>query len=191
MSQADGLSEIALDESSANKRLAYADPPYPGLSRSHYGKHKDFAGEVDHSILFATLEEYDGWALSTNNKNLRPVLSLAPDGARVAAWCNPNSQPWQSRGVTPSWEPVIYRPAREIVPGRARIRDYLLAHSNSGFLDRAGEHKIIGQKPPWFTEWVLELLGAVPTDELHDLFPGSGAVARAWESWRNQTRIAI
>ena len=37
-------------------RLAYADPPYPGLSRRYYGDHPDFAGEVDHAELLARLQ---------------------------------------------------------------------------------------------------------------------------------------
>lgn len=30
-------------------RIAYADPPYPGQARKHYGQHPDYAGEVDHN----------------------------------------------------------------------------------------------------------------------------------------------
>lgn len=41
-------------------KFAYADPPYPGQARKHYGSHPDFGGEVDHSDLIAQLErDYD------------------------------------------------------------------------------------------------------------------------------------
>ena len=30
----------------------------------------------------------------------------------------------------------------------------------------------------------FEVVGARPEDELHDLYPGTGAVTRAWLSWR-------
>jgi hypothetical protein len=39
---------------------------------------------------------------------------------------------------------------------------------------------LVGMKPAAFCEWMLELLGATRGDELDDLFPGSGAVARTW-----------
>lgn len=36
----------------------------------------------------------------------------------------------------------------------------------------------VGAKPPAWTRWVLGLLGADPfTDEIVDLFPGSGSVS--------------
>src|SRR5690606_29922144 len=72
------------------KRLAYADPPYPGLARRYYGDQPSYAGEVDHAALIAQLVGYDGWALSTSAKALRDVLPLCPPAARVAAWVKPN-----------------------------------------------------------------------------------------------------
>lgn len=38
-------------------------------------------------------------------------------------------------------------------------------------------------KPPEFSVWMFRLLGARRGDELVDLFPGSGAVTRAWERY--------
>jgi len=46
-------------------RLAYADPPYPGLA--HYYPEKR---EADHPQLVSRLAAYDGWALSTSHKAL-------------------------------------------------------------------------------------------------------------------------
>jgi hypothetical protein len=37
-----------------------------------------------------------------------------------------------------------------------------------------------GAKPAAFCWWLFDLLGALPGDDLVDLFPGSGGVARAW-----------
>lgn len=88
-------------------RLAYADPPYPGKSRRYYGKHPDYAGEVDHARLIAQLAEFDGWALSTSAQALQSVLAMCPDGARVAVWVR-GERPTRSGAPLNAWEPVIY-----------------------------------------------------------------------------------
>jgi hypothetical protein len=41
-----------------------------------------------------------------------------------------------------------------------------------------------GRKPETFCFRLFEWLGALPTDDFHDLFPGSGAVGKAWTKWR-------
>ena len=38
----------------------------------------------------------------------------------------------------------------------------------------------MGAKPAAFCWWLFDLLGALPGDELVDLFPGSGGIGRAW-----------
>lgn len=43
---------------------------------------------------------------------------------------------------------------------------------------------LTGAKPEKVCHWAFEMLGARPDDELADLFPGTGAVTRAWETWR-------
>ena len=88
-------------------RLAYADPPYPGLSRRYYGDHPDFAGEVDHRRLVEQLSTFDGWALSTSARALQDVLALCPPGSRVAVWVR-GERPTRSAGPLNAWEPVIY-----------------------------------------------------------------------------------
>jgi hypothetical protein len=40
--------------------------------------------------------------------------------------------------------------------------------------------RVVGAKPAAFAGWLFELLGALPGDQLDDLFPGSGGIARAW-----------
>lgn len=88
-------------------RLAYADPPYPGLSKRYYEGHEDFAGEVDHAELIRRLSTYDGWALSTNERSLQYVLGLCPRGVRIASW-HRGERPTRSAGPLNAWEPVIY-----------------------------------------------------------------------------------
>jgi len=66
-------------------RLAYADPPYIGQARKHYGPD---AREVNHELLVNHLREFDGWALSASSPSLAKILPLCPE-ARVAAWVKP------------------------------------------------------------------------------------------------------
>ena len=55
------------------RRFAYADPPYVGQARRHYGRE-----EVDHRALIAQLEMYDGWALSCSSPSLQTLLPALP-----------------------------------------------------------------------------------------------------------------
>ena len=57
-------------------RLAYADPPYIGLSRKYYGDQSSFAGEVDHRELVSRLASYDGWALSCSSASVPAIAAL-------------------------------------------------------------------------------------------------------------------
>jgi hypothetical protein len=164
-------------------RLAYADPPYPGQAKRHYADHPDYAGEVDRAELVERLALYDGWALSTSVPGLQEVLALCPADVRIASWHITNSEPPGNRGTWHwSWEPVIVRAAR---PPAITIRDVLRHHAPHGFFG----NEITGQKPVAFCEWVFRLIGAEPGDELDDLFPGSGAVAKAWQGYDRQLAI--
>jgi len=46
--------------------------------------------------------------------------------------------------------------------------------------------RVIGAKPAAVCRWIFTLLGAGPGDTLDDLFPGSGAVGRAWAAYTAQ-----
>jgi len=155
-------------------RLAYADPPYPGKARL-YRDHPDYGGEVDHAALIARLAEYDGWALSTSAQALPAVC---PPGVRVAAW-HRGERPTRSRWPLHAWEPVIYCGGRQLVTG-ARRADSLVC--GVGPLDTL-PGRVIGAKPAAVCRWIFALLGAAPGDRLDDLFPGSGAVGRAWDAY--------
>jgi len=189
-------------------RLAYADPPYPGKAWL-YRDHPDYAGEVDHAALIARLAAYDGWALSTSAAALPAVLALCPPEVRVAAWVR-GERPGRSRWPLNAWEPVIYAGGRQQVSrsdavGARRVADDDPSHSDDVGKRRLADAspgtrparrvdtlvhgvtpyttlpgRVNGTKPAAFCRWVFELLGAAPGDSLDDLFPGSGAVARAW-----------
>jgi hypothetical protein len=165
-------------------RLAYADPPYPGKAWL-YRDHPDYAGEVDHAALIRRLSTYDGWALSTSAAALPAVLALCPAGVRVAAW-HRGERPTASRWPLNAWEPVIYHGGRPADPSRvdtvlqARRVDSLV-HGVAPMTTLPG--RVIGAKPAAFCRWVFDLLGAASGDTLDDLFPGSGAVARAWRTY--------
>lgn len=169
-------------------RWAYADPPYPGLAR-YYADHPDFGGEVDHAALVSSLEagHFDAWSLSTSSKALSMVLSICFDyGAdvRVGAWFR-GSRPGRSHGPRQAWEPVIYRGGRRD-PSREYSDDALVHHARPRLTDPG---HVIGAKPAAFAFWLFDLMGALPGDELVDLYPGSGGITRAWSRFAEASRL--
>lgn len=162
---------------------AARDPPYPGKS-FYYRDHPDYGGEVDHVALIRRLSAYDGWALSTSAAALPVVLGLCPPGVRVAAW-HRGPRPTASRYPLSAWEPVIYHGGR---PVYGPLRTDSLVHGVSPLTTLPG--RVTGQKPAAFCRWVFDLLGAAAGDTLDDLFPGSGAVSRAWAAYARAERDA-
>lgn len=156
-------------------RFAYADPPYIGRAKRYYGGQESYAGEVDHAALIASLEAsgYDGWALScaVDVPSLRQVLSLCPDRARLCPWVKPGAAPPASRGLHNMWEGLIVVGGRQEPPGKC---DWLRAQPA-----RFGGD-LHGRKPIAFIAFLWNVLGALPGDELDDLFPGTGIVGKAW-----------
>lgn len=166
-------------------RLAYADPPYPGKAWLYRG-HPDYAGEVDHAELIGRLAaQFDGWALSTSAEALPAVLGMCPPSVRVAAW-HRGQRTAASRYPANGWEPVIYCGGRQ-VPGRKRADSFVCPPSPTTTLPG----RVIGAKPAAFCRWVFDLLGAEPGDEFTDLFPGSGAVGRAWRVFASLPVLAV
>lgn len=162
-------------------RLAYADPPYPGLSRRYYSQHPDYAGEVDHPALIRSLSRFDGWALSTSAEALPEVLASCPPGVRVAAWVR-GERPTRSARPLNAWEPVIYFGGRALMvePSGQRRLDALVHVSRPRTTDA---RRVIGAKPAKFAGWLFALLGALPGDDFTDVFAGSGGIARAWRHY--------
>ena len=167
-------------------RFAYADPPYVGRARRHYGKHQDYGGEVDHAALIARLEsDFDGWALSASMKSLPQLMKLCPDDVLTMAWVKTNALAAGDRRHY-SWEPVIMRPLRH---PHDRVWCHLIAIPPPGYNLR--HDHVIGEKPERFAHWIFDTAGLRPDDELVDLFPGSGAIGRAWFTWRTQPRLPL
>jgi hypothetical protein len=158
----------------------YADPPYPGKSWL-YRDHPDYGGEVDHAELIRRLGPYDGWAQSTSAEALPAVLALCPPGVRVAAW-HRGERPTRSAWPLHAWEPVIYWGGRQLIrdAGDPRRADSVVC-GVAAVTTLPG--RVIGAKPAAVCRWIFDLLGAEPGDSLDDLFPGSGAVSRAWAAF--------
>jgi len=165
-------------------RIGYADPPYPGQSKIHYEDHPDYAGEVDHADLLRILQlNYHGWVLHTSSVALRDVLPLCPPEARVMSWVKPFAAFKRNVSVAYAWEPVIVNAARKPeVTGRMVMRDYIAEPITM-------KRGLSGAKPEAVCRWCFEVVGAHPDDELDDMFPGTGAVSRAWDAWRRQMVI--
>ena len=183
-----------------NLVMAYADPPYIGQSKRHYGDHVDYAGEVDHEKLIARLvRDYpDGWALSLSSPSLQPILEVCRENLlstmdgniRVMAWVKPFAAFKRNVRVAYAWEPVLVRPALRLegaTPTRDFVEDLAMFDLDLAVAEPITMRRgLTGAKPEKFCFWLFEAMGLRPEDELHDLFPGSGAVQRAWEKWSNR-----
>jgi len=152
-------------------RIAYADPPYIGQARKHYGPD---AKEVNHAALIAHLNEFDAWALSCSSPSLREILPLCPSDVRIGAWVKPFASFKPNVNPAYAWEPVVFWGGRKRERAELTVRDFV---SEPITLQR-GVH---GAKPMAFCLWVFALLGATPEDTFTDVFPGSGAVQGAWD----------
>jgi hypothetical protein len=169
-------------------RFAYADPPYLGMCGRYEHDHRDGCWDevATHQRLIERLDGYDGWALSLHVPSLRAILALCPEDVRVMAWC----KTWASwkPGVYPAaaWEPVILRGAR-----KRRWANGDPQTPRDWFACSAAQTGFFGAKPQAMAYWLFGCLGIQPDDEFHDVFPGSGAVQRAWESWRAQLPLGL
>lgn len=158
-------------------RFGYADPPYPGRANLYPERL-----EVDHRELIGRLLEVfpDGWALSTSSDALAEILGYcveleAPE-LRVCAWLR-RVRPTSSRRPLSAWEPLVVSGGRlSLEGGLQRATDALECRGRW----RSFPGAIVGMKPPPYAVWMFQQLGALPGDELVDIFPGSGAVSLAW-----------
>lgn len=179
-------------------KLAIADPPYPPFIGSggrknrasrwygtgqrsrtdraadtHQGAH-DWDDPATHrALLVSLLANYDGWAIATSPDGITAYGEL-PAEVRIMAWVKPNAQPGAHR-LRSMWEPVIVYPPlgrRSNRNGVGSVPDVLTCG-----VPRAAFR---GAKPAEWTRWVLAALTYDPaTDDVHDLFPGSGMVTAA------------
>jgi len=174
---------VILPSPSTPLRIGYADPPYIG-SAHLYRDQPDYGGEVDHAALVADLmARFDGWVLHASATPgsiaiLAPLI--APTGARWCSWVKGFAAFKKNVSVAYAWEPVIIKPARKpVVSKRLVMRDWI----NHSITMKRG---LTGAKPEAVCHWAFELLGARPEDDFSDLYPGTGAVTAAWDSWTGQ-----
>jgi hypothetical protein len=166
-------------------RFAYADPPYLGCGASHYG-YAEWDDPERHRQLIAQLmgEWPEGWALSLHTPSLAIISPMMPEGVRWGAWCKSFASFKPNVNPAYAWEPVAFYGGRQ---KRSRdeptVRDFVVCPIT---LKRG----LTGAKPEAFCRWVFAFLGAQPADDFTDLFPGSGAVTRAWESFSSQHSFA-
>lgn len=155
-------------------RFAYADPPYVGQARKHYG-----GVEVNQRLLIAYLEsDFDAWALSCSSPSLRDLLAWCPPDVRIAAWVKPFAVFKPNVNPAYAWEPVIFKPVRRD-RSHATVRDWVTA-------DRTISKDIPGAKPVAFCWWLFALLGVCADDDFTDVFPGTGIVGDTWKRYQRQ-----
>jgi hypothetical protein len=165
-------------------KVAYADPPYLGCGKKHYGKLHANAEEYDrpeaHRQLIERLcHEFDAWALSTHTPALRILLPWCPPDVRVGAWVKPFASFKAGVAFAFAWEAVLFHGGRKRTRDQSTVRDFV---SEPIAMCRGYP----GVKPDAVCFWIFDALNLHPDDELHDLFPGSGAVSRAWQLWRRR-----
>jgi hypothetical protein len=180
------MPEARLQVHDSVRRFAYADPPYPRQSKKHYEDHPDYAGEVDHRALIErlTVDYPDGWALSTNPGELHWLLPLVPANHRVLAWVKPFAAWKRNHWPAYAWEPVILVGGRSLYGTQETPRDFIAEPITM-------KRGVSGAKPLAFCLWLFSCLGATSGDTVDDLFPGSGAVGHAWDTYCAQTPLAF
>ena len=87
------------------------------------------------------------------------------------------------------WEPVFLYGGRRRNRRAPVVRDWLMCGParhrgiSHGVEAERNEGAVIGMKPQAFCYWTFDCLGARLGDTLDDLFPGSGTVTAAWQSY--------
>src|SRR5689334_2700139 len=176
-------------------RMAYADPPYLGCCGLYDHHHPDGKcwdnPETHHDLIYRLLTEYeDGFALSLSTPSLGVMLEILRryghdpmDGTfRIMAWTKPFAAFKRNVRVAYAWEPLIVWPARRL-EGAIPTRDFVAEPITM-------KRGFTGAKPERVGHWLFAAMGLRPgLDQLDDLYPGSGAVARAWESFNAQMNL--
>jgi hypothetical protein len=168
-------------------KLGYADPPYIGCAHL-YADHPDYGGEVDHAYLIERLEtEFDGWVLhaAATPRSYAVIVPIIEriGGVRICQWVKSFSAFKRNVSVAYASEPVFIKAARKPVVSKRRVmRDFVETEAVKASITL--KRGLTGAKPEEVCHWAFELMGARPEDDLNDLFPGTGAVGRAWQTWR-------
>lgn len=186
-------------------RLAYADPPYLNCCALYGHEHNEtgtrpFDGRCwnepeTHRLLIEWLnDEYpDGWALSASSPSMLVLAPMLPGDTRTAPWFKSFSA--FKKGVRPAyaWEPVFFRGGRNPTWGHPHApperggkqntpKDFFEAHEPEGLVCPITLKKgLTGAKPEKVCLWILDLLNMQKEDTLIDVFPGTGAMGRAFD----------
>lgn len=155
------------------RKFVYADPPYKGQAKKHYGPE---AREVNWPILCENLKAYDGFALSCHVNQIADLVPMLPKKTRVMAWVKPFAVFKKNVNPTYAWEPVlIHAPSRGM--GKKFVHDWVACSPQMKAV-------ITGQKPLDFCYWLFQVMGLNQEDQLEDMFPGSGTISYAWEFYK-------
>lgn len=165
-------------------RFAYADPPYLGCAEKYYGDPTYDRIEAHADLIGRLSRDFDGWALSLNEPTLRQILPLCPNDARVMAWVKPFASFKPNVNPAYAWEPVIVWGGRPFTREQDTVRDWVACNITL----RRG---FVGAKPEAFCWWLFDVLNMRADDDFEDVFPGSGAVTKAWESWCQMKRNSV
>ena len=164
-------------------RFVYADPPYIGQAKKHYGSRPEYAGEVCHRKLIAHLRDTsEAWALSCSSPSLEEVLHicreiLGVNKVRVGIWVKPFCAFKKNVNPAYAYEPVIFsKTIRKRTAKQPTERDWVSACITL----RKG---LSGAKPLDFCFWLFDFANLNGDDEFVDMFPGTGIVGEAWSMW--------
>jgi hypothetical protein len=171
------------DTKKRSASLGFADPPYEptrsgaSMLQRHYA-HDAHLGEVELAPLIRRLDdEYDGWAVCMHDDSaVRLKEEDMPVGAFLCSWVKPFAPFKMNVTLARTWEPVIIKPARWPSRKEPTVRNWVAASCTL-------KKGLAGAKPEAFTHWALSFMGASEGDTFSDLFPGTGACTRAWETF--------
>ncbi len=166
-------------------KFAYADPPYYGCGKLYAKNHPEAlvwnTTQAHWELIQRLNAEYpDGWAMSLSTPSLKVILPMCPDDVRVMAWVKPFAIFKPNVNPAYAWEPVIVRGGRKRGRDLPTVRDWVSANITL-------KKGLTGAKPPDFCKWIFDVLGAIPTDTLDDLFPGTGIVTETWLALQSPT----
>ena len=118
------------------------------------------------------------------HQSLKFILSLCPDDVRVAAWVKPFCAFKPNVNPAYAWEPVIIKGGRKLGREVVTVRDWI---AESITLNKG----LCGVKPKAFCFWLFDFVGLQSGDVFYDIFPGSGAVGKAWQEYRRQMNFTL
>jgi hypothetical protein len=169
-------------------KVAYADPPYVKCCALYGHFHGDDGRcwddlETTLLLLDRLNRDYpDGWAMSCKG-NLQELVVLgarAGPTARLSPWLKPFHSFKPNVNPSHGWEGVIWKATRKRDRYEPTVKDFYVGNITL-------KKGLTGAKPYDFNRWILELLGCRPTDQVDDLFPGTGGMGVAIRNLQAQS----